>query len=90
MAKNEEPKTEPREYVVLQRVGETFNMVGIVKATSARRAIDDRRDGGGRWVAVPLRNWNEEDLEVVQRDPTVKRTRVHPGQTEIPVQEAAA
>lgn len=91
MAKNEEPKTAPRDYVVLARTdGTTLLYVGIFSATSAGRAVDAAREGkGGRWVAVPKRNWSEEDLEVVQRESTV-RTKLHPGQTQLPVEEVAA
>lgn len=79
-----ETKTAPREYVVLQRITDgRLSFVGIQTATSARRAVDELRDGqGGRWVAVPTRNWNEEDVEVVQRETTVRK-KMHPGQAEI-------
>jgi hypothetical protein len=87
MAKGETTKTAPRDYVVLKRVGnERLDQMGVVSATSAGRAVDELRKGeGGRWVAVPMRNWNEEDLDIVQREPTVKRTKMHPGQTQIEV-----
>jgi hypothetical protein len=95
MAKTGEAKTDPRDYVVLRRLNEAgasnLEQVGIVKATSAGRAVDELREGkGGRWVAVPMRNWNEEDLDIVQREPTVKRKKVHPGQTELPVEQPVA
>jgi hypothetical protein len=88
VAKTEEPKTAPRDYVVLKRTGPIECQVqGIFQATSAGRAIDQARNGeGGRWVAVPVRNWGEEDLTVVQREPTVARQKLHPGQQSIPVE----
>lgn len=85
------PKTKPREYVVCKRVGSIeMEIRGTAKATSASRAIDALRpkDEGGRWVAVPLRNWGEEDLSIEQREPVVRRKRMHPGQTEIEVPSA--
>lgn len=85
-----EAKTKPREYVVVKRTGPIeCEIRGTFMATSASRAVDQARDGaGGRWVAVPVRNWGEEDLTVVQRDPIVRRQKLHPGQTAIDVPEA--
>lgn len=83
-----EPKTKPREYVVAKRTGPVEMLIlGTAKATSGARAIDQLRkdDEGGRFVAVPVRNWGEEDLSIEQRAPIVRRKRMHPGQTEIEV-----
>lgn len=83
-----EPKTKPREYVVAKRVGPVeMTILGTAKATSGARAVDQLRkpDEGGRFVAVPVRNWGEEDLSIEQREPVVRRKKIHPGQTTIEV-----
>lgn len=85
MAKDE-AKTAPRDYVVGKRVGPIeMEIHGIARATSASRAIDQKAKGaGGRWVAVPVRNWTEENLTVEEREPIIRREKVDPGKP-IPV-----
>lgn len=84
-ARSGEPTTAPRDYVVGLREGDTVSIKAIVSARSSTQAKDAVRDGqGGRWVAVPARNWNEEDLSVETKTVT-RRSRVAPGQTSLSV-----
>ncbi len=76
----EKAKTEPRDYVVGKRTGPIeMELHGISRATSASRAIDQKAKGqGGRWVAVPVGNWTEEELTIEEREPIVRRAKIDP------------
>lgn len=82
-----------RKYVVLAHddESESYDIVGVIEANSADQAINEAaNEADGRWVAVPVRNWHEQDRDVEQRKPVVRRKRVAPEVKQLKIEEEVA
>lgn len=82
-----------RKYVVLAHDDETesYDIVGVIEAGSADQAINEAaKASDGRWVAVPVRNWHEQDRDVEEREPIVRRKRVQPVAKQLELEEVPA
>ena len=81
-----------RKYVVLAHDDESdsYDIAAVLEANSADQAINEvAKTSDGRWVAVPVRNWHEQDRDVEEREPVVRRKRVEPKITVKPAADEA-
>ena len=61
----------------------------MIEANSADQAINEAaNEADGRWVAVPVRNWHEQDRDVEQRNWSSER--VAPEVKQLKIEEEVA
>lgn len=79
MTEEEKGKSEPRDYIILRRKGRVdLEELGVVQAGGASTALRKGREEfaigvvhGARLVAVPVRNWTEQEHQEERADPKV-------------------
>lgn len=56
-----------REYVVLQAWTETARVSAASSDAAIKQLSEDKLKNGAKYVVVPVRNWNEHEVEVETR-----------------------